>query len=111
MPERVIRKRYLGKKKRRKVYLLLCKYHEPLRQNTVPSSPPVHEDQSRAVMTSIAVHSKGIRTLLRKRIHTFREWIRRIDTRASGPGGGNSILRSIRPGRSRAESKMSMTCG
>jgi len=38
---------------------------------------------------------------------TLREWIRRIDTRASGPGGGNSILRSIRPGRSSAESRIS----
>lgn len=28
-------------------------------------------------------------------------------TRASGPGGGNSILRSIRPGRRRAESSIS----
>lgn len=37
-------------------------------------------------------------------------------TRASGLGGGNSILRSIRPGRSKAESRISillvamMTC-
>lgn len=33
--------------------------------------------------------------------------MRKILTRASGPGGGNSILRSIRPGRRRAESKIS----
>ena len=38
---------------------------------------------------------------------TLREWMRRMATRASGPGGGNSILRSIRPGRKRAESRMS----
>lgn len=40
---------------------------------------------------------------------TFREWMRRIATRASGPGGGNSIFRSIRPGRSNAASKISET--
>jgi hypothetical protein len=39
--------------------------------------------------------------------HTLREWIRRMATRASGPGGGNSILRSMRPGRRSAESRMS----
>ena len=39
---------------------------------------------------------------------TFREWIRKIETRASGPGGGNSILRSIRPGRKSAESRISV---
>jgi hypothetical protein len=38
---------------------------------------------------------------------TLREWIRRMLTRASGPGGGNSIFRSIRPGRSSAESRIS----
>lgn len=38
---------------------------------------------------------------------TFREWIRKMATRASGPGGGNSIFLSMRPGRSNAASKMS----
>ena len=38
---------------------------------------------------------------------TFREWMRRIETRASGPGGGNSIFRSMRPGRRSAGSKIS----
>jgi hypothetical protein len=41
-------------------------------------------------------------------MQTLREWIRRMATRASGPGGGNSILRSILPGRSNAESRISV---
>ena len=49
------------------------------------------------------------RTAMHERRPTLREWIRRMLTRASGPGGGNSIFRSIRPGRNNAESKMSAT--
>mmetsp|Transcript_3192 Transcript_3192/g.9950 ORF Transcript_3192/g.9950 Transcript_3192/m.9950 type:complete len:221 (-) Transcript_3192:458-1120(-) len=37
-----------------------------------------------------------------------REWMRRMSRRASSFGLGNSILRSMRPGRSSAESRMSM---
>mmetsp|Transcript_50681 Transcript_50681/g.130588 ORF Transcript_50681/g.130588 Transcript_50681/m.130588 type:complete len:217 (-) Transcript_50681:642-1292(-) len=36
------------------------------------------------------------------------EWIFRISSLASSPGFGNSTLRSMRPGRSRASSRMSM---
>jgi len=39
--------------------------------------------------------------------HTFREWIFRIVILASGLGGGNSIFRSMRPGRRRATSRIS----
>jgi hypothetical protein len=39
---------------------------------------------------------------------TFLEWILRMVILASGFGGGNSIFRSMRPGRSKAESRMSI---
>lgn len=38
----------------------------------------------------------------------FREWILRMDRREASLGFGNSILRSMRPGRSRAGSRMSI---
>ena len=38
----------------------------------------------------------------------FREWIRRMSTLEDSEGFGNSILRSIRPGLSKAASRMSM---
>uniref|UniRef100_A0A8D8UVF9 Uncharacterized protein n=1 Tax=Cacopsylla melanoneura TaxID=428564 RepID=A0A8D8UVF9_9HEMI len=38
----------------------------------------------------------------------FLEWILRISSLASSFGGGNSIFLSMRPGRSRAGSKMSI---
>jgi len=38
----------------------------------------------------------------------FREWMRKMSNLASSPGLGNSILRSMRPGRRRAGSRMSM---
>src|SRR5258708_38714417 len=37
--------------------------------------------------------------------HTLREWMRRMVVRASGPGGGNSIFRSIRPVRSKVRAR------
>jgi hypothetical protein len=33
--------------------------------------------------------------------------MRKMVVRASGPGGGNSIFRSMRPGRNKAESRIS----
>lgn len=90
----------------------------------------------------LPIFSASERRLIPRWSDILREWMRRIETRASGllwgrtsesvfvrfgaseraggdgpkkgyscdtyPGGGNSILRSIRPGRSKAGSRMSI---
>mmetsp|Transcript_69 Transcript_69/g.205 ORF Transcript_69/g.205 Transcript_69/m.205 type:complete len:203 (-) Transcript_69:544-1152(-) len=48
-----------------------------------------------------------LRSMPRRRF-IFREWMAMISTREATVGFGNSILRSIRPGRRRAGSRMSM---
>mmetsp|Transcript_23791 Transcript_23791/g.60255 ORF Transcript_23791/g.60255 Transcript_23791/m.60255 type:complete len:298 (-) Transcript_23791:371-1264(-) len=56
---------------------------------------------------SLIISAIFLRSMPRIRF-ILREWMRRMSARASSFGFGNSILRSMRPGRSSAESRMSM---
>mmetsp|Transcript_6648 Transcript_6648/g.18018 ORF Transcript_6648/g.18018 Transcript_6648/m.18018 type:complete len:256 (-) Transcript_6648:457-1224(-) len=56
---------------------------------------------------SVIIPAIFLRSMPRMRF-ILREWIRRMSARASSLGLGNSILRSMRPGRKSAESRMSM---
>lgn len=85
--------------------LLLCKYPLLQLQNMSPSSRREDgglfhvEETSRSGQPAQVASSRSL---------ALREWMRKIETRASGPGGGNSIFRSMRPGLRSAESRMSI---
>mmetsp|Transcript_2368 Transcript_2368/g.6453 ORF Transcript_2368/g.6453 Transcript_2368/m.6453 type:complete len:241 (-) Transcript_2368:588-1310(-) len=75
------------------------------RNANMPAS--VHTDLVSAPDASFICEAILRRSMPRVRFMR-REWIRRMSRRASSFGLGNSILRSIRPGRRRAESRMSI---
>jgi len=74
----------------------------------------IKEEAEMAIQTlTSAPEAPGMSSaILRKLIprvrFIFLEWILRISSRASSFGGGNSIFRSMRPGRKRAGSRMSI---
>mmetsp|Transcript_4966 Transcript_4966/g.16635 ORF Transcript_4966/g.16635 Transcript_4966/m.16635 type:complete len:248 (-) Transcript_4966:503-1246(-) len=67
----------------------------------------VHTALDSAPEASVIMAAIFLRSMPRMRF-ILREWMRRMSARASSLGLGNSILRSMRPGRRRAESRMSM---
>mmetsp|Transcript_19040 Transcript_19040/g.55985 ORF Transcript_19040/g.55985 Transcript_19040/m.55985 type:complete len:281 (-) Transcript_19040:448-1290(-) len=75
------------------------------RSANIPAS--VHTALLSAPDASVIMPAIFLRSMPRMRF-ILREWMRRISARASSLGLGNSILRSIRPGRRSAESRMSM---
>mmetsp|Transcript_18197 Transcript_18197/g.50676 ORF Transcript_18197/g.50676 Transcript_18197/m.50676 type:complete len:209 (-) Transcript_18197:850-1476(-) len=75
------------------------------RRANIPAS--VHTALHSAPLALGIFSAMTLRSMLRSRF-IFREWIFMMAIRLSTFGLGNSILRSMRPGRNRAESKMSM---